>query len=164
MINESIILRSLWLKYGQGQLACNNILILRESGTVIEYEVKLSVSDYKAGQRKRQIINPMDKRRRMNPQYTTQKRMSRYDYLLKGYGANMFYYVAPKQVLEAVDIPDWAGVIEASDIGAQNRIGIEIKKRASYLHRDRPGDELKEKIQTSIYYKYWRHFTVRDKT
>lgn len=167
-LSESIISRSLWFKYGVGQWACSNIhyyafesdlLILRTSGTVIEYEIKLSVSDFKAGLKKKQVINPNNKNRRQNKIHPEQTYTYRHDYLISGLGANMFYYVAPDYVINAVDIPEWAGIIKATPNNTANHCSILIQRKAKSLHRDKALDSMREKIMTSCYYKYWRNFS-----
>lgn len=170
-LSEAVIARRLWSKYGYGQWACANmhyyafesdLLILRKSGTVVEYEIKLSVSDYNAGLRKKQVINPHNKNCRQNKIWDHQKYTTRHQYLQNGMGANMFYYVAPEEVLEQVDIPEWAGVIAVEPNRTQDSCGSWMIKKAPFLHKDEPSKKLKEKILTSCYYKYWQHFAVKD--
>ena len=170
-LSEGAITKTLWSKYGVGQWACANIyhyafesdlLILRNSGTVVEYEVKLSVQDWNAGLKKRQFINKYNSNRRKNQTLFTEKPMSRHEYLTADLGANMFYYVAPQEVLEKVEIPPWAGVIEAYTNTHADSCGIMLVKKASSLHKDTPAADLKEKIMISAYYKYWKHFSVKD--
>lgn len=171
-LSEGIIAKTLWRKYGIGQWAVPNIyyyafesdlLILRKSGTVIEYEIKLSVGDFNAGLKKRARIDPYNKNRRVPQMYIDNKEsVSRHGYLTSGLGANMFYYVAPQEVFEAVDVPDWAGIIQVRTNTAANSCGSVIKKKASYLHKEKASEKLKEKMMTSCYYKYWQHYAVRD--
>ena len=167
-MTESEIIKVLWNQYGAGQTAGHNMyyyafesdfLVLRDSGTVIEYEIKLSKSDYNAGLKKRQCLHRKDKKRRVKMRYSGQKPITRHEYLQAGYGANMFYYVAPESVLNSVDLPEWAGFIEARERG-DGRIATQINKRAPKLHKKKASDNLKKKILTSIYYKYW-HYTAK---
>ncbi len=170
-LTERIIASRLWDKYGVGQWACANIhhyafesdlLILRKSGTVVEYEIKLSVSDYRAGLRKKQVINPHNKNGRQNKIWDHQKYTTRHEYLQRGMGANMFYYAAPGEVLEQVDIPKWAGVILVNANSTSGSCGSRMIKKAPFLHKNEPSKKLKEKIMTSCYYKYWRNFAAKD--
>lgn len=170
-LSEAVIARSLWNDYGVGQWACANIhyyafesdlLILRNSGTVVEYEIKLSVSDFRAGLKKKQIISPYNKNRRVNKIHKNQKYITRHEYLTKGLGANMFYYVAPDEVISRVDIPEWAGIIRVAPNNSANVCSRVLKKRARKLHKKKASEVMKEKIMTSCYYKYWRNYAVKD--
>lgn len=171
-LSEGVIARSLWIDYGSGQLACSNIyyyafesdlLILRDSGTVIEYEIKLSVSDFKAGLKKRARLSASDKNRRIRQIFNDERNtVSRHDYLTSGMGANMFYYVAPKEVIDKVDIPDWAGIIRVSPNQSADVCSRVMIKKAKVLHRNKAPESMRNKILTSCYYKYWRNFAIKD--
>lgn len=170
-LSEGIVARTLWNKYGQGQWAAANIhyyafesdlLIVRKSGTVVEYEVKLSISDYRAGLKKRQCINPYNTHKRQSRLFVNQELVSRHDYLTAGMGANMFYYVAPEGVLKGVDIPDWAGIIQVRETQTANSCGSFIVRKAKKLHKGKADEAAKNRILISCYYKYWNHFAVKN--
>ena len=57
-----------------------------------EFEVKLSVADFKADARK-SIGNK-----------------SKYEYMQLGLGANSFAYVVPRDILDKIEVPEWAGL------------------------------------------------------
>ena len=164
---ESDIVTSLWNQYGRNQTACNNIyyypfesdlLILRDSGTVIEYEVKLSVADYKADFKKQTRDHKHAKDSSLNKLYSGRDAISRHRYLLNKEGANMFYYVAPRHVFDEIQVPEWAGKIEARPSRYKNHAYTSILRQAKKLHKKKADDKLEHKILRSIYYKYWKYF------
>lgn len=168
--NEGIITRTIWLKYGQGQISSPNIfyyafesdlLILRNTGTVVEYEIKLSVSDFKNGLKKKAFLHGSDKRKTVKQTHYLQKPISRYKYLKSGYGANMFYYVMPAEVAEKVEIPEWAGLIHARPWRKKQCI-LSVMKKPKYLHRKDPHPDLKEKLLIACYYKFWQHHAIKN--
>ena len=159
-LSEGTIAKTLWRKYGIGQLAAANIyywafesdlLILRKSGYAVEYEIKLSIADWKAGLKKTKRIG-----------LGLQNTQTRHEFLTSGKGANMFYYVAPEEVLKRVEIPDWAGVIVARENRSANFCITGIRKNARFLHKKKQPPGLEKKILTSCYYKYWQHYAAKD--
>jgi hypothetical protein len=169
-LNEGIISRTLWIKYGRSHITCPNIyayafesdlLILRKSGTVVEYEIKLPVQDFKAGLKKQTVLNKHNKKVPYNyhrmPGYD---KYTRHEYLLSGQGANMFYYVMPEEVAKKVDIPDWAGLIHVRPRWS-DRCVVNVIKKAPFLHKNKPPEKLKEKLLTSCYYKFWQHYAIK---
>lgn len=169
-LTEALVAARLWRKYGIGQWAVANthyyafesdVLILRTTGTVVEYEIKLSVQDWRAGLKKRQCLDGSDKRRRVNKIHPAQKEISRHEYLTRGYGANMFYYAAPQDVLDRVEVPEWAGIIQVRP-WQNSQCYSKLIKKAPKLHSKKASPELKEKILTSCYYKYWKHYAEDD--
>ena len=170
-LSEGTISKTLWRKYGIGQIAAANIyawafesdlLILRKSGYAVEYEIKLSVGDWNAGLKKQVYLHGSDKTRTVKYTHKLQTSTTRHEYLTQGYGANMFYYVAPEEVLEKVEIPEWAGVIVARENRSANFCITAIRKNARFLHKNPQPPGLKEKILTSCYYKYWQHYAAKD--
>ena len=66
----------------------SDVLALKPSGYLIEYEIKLTVSDFRAD---------FKKRRGSKSRYDHREKVTRHNYLLKGHGANRFYYVMPRE-------------------------------------------------------------------
>jgi len=171
-LSEGTIAKTLWRKYGIGQTVAANIyywafesdlLILRKSGYAVEYEIKLTVGDWNAGLEKRCRLNENNSNKRRRQLYINDPNLiSRHEYLTQGLGTNMFYYVAPEEVLEKVEIPEWAGVIVARENRSANFCITSIRKNARFLHKKKQPPGLEKKILTSCYYKYWQHYAAKD--
>ena len=127
----------------------SDVLALKPSGNLIEYEIKISVSDFRADFKKRK------KPRR----YINEKGFTRHEFLQSGKGANKFYYVMPSEIYEKVsgEVPDWAGVITAGtgvDLHGEY-LGLTIKRMPKNLHSRKFYSDTKEKIMKAMYWKAW---------
>lgn len=153
-MTESKIARSIWLRFGQSGITAHNIyyyplesdvLILRPSGRITEYEIKLSKADFE-----RDVKKKVSSRIKTNG-------MNRYDFVRMGHGANNFYYVIPKELHDKIEVPKWAGIITCWDNGVVGRCALNIERKAKTIHTKKASDNAKEKIMTAMYYKYWNH-------
>lgn len=172
-LSESIIARSLWLKWGMGaNCAAPNIklypfesdlLVLRNTGYVIEYEIKLSVSDFRADSKKshRVLTGTEHNGTFIKELYGT---VTRHDWLRMGAGPNRFYYVVSDSIMDKLDVPDWAGVIGCWPTRSKDRCGVAIRKSPKLLHRKKAGDQVQKKILQSLYYRYWLNFAHIDRS
>lgn len=88
----------------------SDAVIATMSGQVIEYEIKVSRSDYlrEASKRRSKI----------------------YSGLLPGRTPNRFYYVTPQGIITEADLPAWAGWYEVEN-GA-----FILRKKAPRMHRE----------------------------
>jgi hypothetical protein len=72
-----------------------------------------------------------------------------------GFIPNKFFYCTPKGLLKLSDIPDYAGLIEISEIGF-----IENKKEAPFLHKEKL--DYHKKITDKLYTR-WRNEVVNNR-
>lgn len=169
-MTESQIATAVWNKWGRQGLAAPNIhhyafesdiLVLKKSGYTIEYEIKISHSDFLADRKKKAVISPNDKNKRLPNYFIDTKGISRYEYLEQGLGANRFYYVLPKDLVPEEEIPDWAGIIYARP-GRASRVYVHIARSPKKLHSNKAEEKVKDKILQSTYFRYWQNFAVQD--
>jgi len=161
-MTESKIAKMIFEKWLRSDVAAHNIhhfpfesdvLALKPSGMLIEYEIKLSVSDFRA-----------DAKKSCKDRFNT---FSRYDFLLSGKGANKFYYVMPKDILDKVrdEIPDFAGIITVNKVGRSYKdldTGQQvyydiyrpcIVRKPKTLHSRK--FDISEQLKTAMYWKAW---------
>ena len=153
-MTEAKIARALWNKWGRGaDIVARNIkmypfesdvLMLRHSGYLTEYEIKLSVSDFNADSKKSYGVTST----------------SKYDWLQSGKGPNRFCYVMHEQMMQKVDIPSWAGLItfwENVSLDQLSHTILTIRKPAKLLHKRISDDTVREQMMICMYYKYWNN-------
>jgi hypothetical protein len=104
-----------------------------------EYEIKLTVSDFKADALKTRKHNfgrtPTTKHEILatNPQR----------------GPNRFSFAMPPELAEKVEIPEWAGLITVTELSAK------IIKRAPVRHNRAVPEKEINKAFVATYYRYW---------
>jgi hypothetical protein len=168
---EMDVAAAVWRKWGVKGLSAPNIhhfafesdvLVLRDSGTLIEYEIKLTKADYMNDFKKKARINPNNKNNRAPQIFINEKGLTtRHEYLQSGLGANMFYYVLPTELIERVEVPEFAGIISVRETNSTYRCRCALRRKAKMLHKDKFGDAVKKKIHQSLYYRYWQNFSQR---
>jgi hypothetical protein len=146
------IVRSLRMLFINHKYLINNAYIfdwesdffsVTESGYVYEVEIKITRGDFKDDFNK------------------TQKHM-----LLESSEAqsnvkkpNKFFYAAPKGLLNTIEIPKYAGLIEIPNI---DEMPV-VSKNAPFLHRENSLNLLKDILLDKFYYRY-RDFIVKEET
>jgi hypothetical protein len=116
---QAIICKSEILK---GSLPCENVtlyyilgdnefdvLSLNKSGFLTEFEVKISRSDFKADAKK--------------------KKWEKYQQRIPEQTPNYFNYVCPEGLIEAHEVPEYAGLIYVDNLGA-----LKVIRKAKLLH------------------------------
>jgi hypothetical protein len=136
----------------------SDLIRVTKSGYAIEYEIKLSKSDFRADFKKstykthgidpatRQII------------YSTK---TKHEWLTEGAGPTEFYYVFPENMVNASDVPEWAGIIEVLEISS-NRVQLFKKRTASRLNKNKLSPEKVNDIFISCYYRFWAACEARN--
>ena len=110
-----------------------DLIYVTKRGYATEYEIKISKSDYKSDKKK------------------TCGNLSKSEYLVQGKGANYFYYVMPKGMVNVNDIPVYAGLIE---VDLSKYYGtIDYVKIAPKLHKNK-NETIIKKIYEKAYYRY----------
>lgn len=105
----------------------SDVFILKNNGYIIEIEIKISVSDFKADS----------------------KKTIKHETLVNGiYKPNKFFYCIPESLVDKIDIPDYAGLIVVSP----NK-GILTIKEAPFLHKTKL--DVDSKIAQKMYNR-WR--------
>lgn len=133
-----------------------------KSGYAIEYEIKLSKSDFKADFKKaKTIIDHFDfKEETHNGSIVKRlvyKSLSKHDWLLSGKGATEFYYVFPLGLINHEEVPEWAGIIEVEEYKyfGRDKMSVGHRRKAKRLNREPLSEAKKKDIYVSCYYRYW---------
>jgi len=121
------------------------------AGFFREYEVKLTVADFKADTKKERLGC---KKHELLARRDTD-------------GPRQFYYVTPARLLQPEMVPEWAGLIELDDRGPTHaapwRYKERMVKKAPALHRQKVQESTLKAAQGVIYYRlhnlliYGRH-------
>ena len=119
-----------------------DLIEITRSGYAYEYEVKISRSDFKADANKHFTVGYFEKTTHLKSEQTK-----------GGTRVNHFYYVVPRDLLTADDVPAFAGLIYANQHETR-RMSFHIIKKAPKLSKDKLGDNIKQKCFLSSYYKF----------
>lgn len=125
---------------------------LLPSGFTAEYEIKLTVSDFRADakkeKRERMIFDP--ELRKWNDVGSANK----HELLAANtVGPNRFYYVIPVQMENLVEIPEWAGLL----LFDGHRYPF-MQKEAPKRHKEK-WQGSRAKLLETFYHRYWTHET-----
>lgn len=157
-LTENKVVYKLWEQFAKSaQIATPNgyiyrwesdLIILSKTGLTTEYEVKLSVQDFNRDHKKK-IVGKVD--------FFYEKK-SKLASIQDGEGPNRFFYVFPRGMIEDSRVPEWAGIIHiCSHVwGNQNEfeyISPSIVRQPKWLHKNKAGQDLIQKINTCLYYK-----------
>jgi hypothetical protein len=157
-MNSKSVTVSLWWKlHGASQLLIPrytprgwwecDLWRLTKSGYVEEYEIKLTVADFNQDAKKEEPARERFNRqsRQWEPTPARNKHL-----ILSGTteGPSRFYFVLPKEVLDRVQIPEWAGAIVVSGHSVWQT------KQAPKRHQDKwEGD--RDLICRTFMYRFW---------
>jgi hypothetical protein len=151
-INSKDIVRALRLLFINHKYVINNAFIFNwesdffsvtESGYVYEVEIKVTRGDFKDD------FNKTEKHILLESE-SAESNMKR---------PNKFFYAAPKGLLNTIEIPKYAGLIEIPDI---DEMPV-VSKNAPFLHRENSLSLLKDILLDKFYYRY-RDFIVKEET
>ncbi len=127
----------------------SDFLTIQKNGLCIEFEVKVTRSDFKADAKK------TEKHKILQTGYVDRRRVDGLDgrkikyktIVEEAMRPNRFYYVVPEGLIKKNEIPDYAGLIYIGPRGAVKRI-----KMAPLLH-DKVID-LQDKLMSKFYWAY----------
>lgn len=136
---------------------------LTESGYFREYELKLSVADFRADAKKCRIAGWREP--------NAGQREVKHHLLAAGdvRGPVEFYYVTPVGLLKPESLPAWAGLIELHDRGPGHRPSwrwiVVTKVKAPRLHSSKADPKLRSDVLKCCYYRFHRALTdIVDRT
>lgn len=111
----------------------SDVFILKNNGYIIEVEIKISVSDFKADV----------------------KKTVKHETLVNGiYKPNKFFYCVPESLVDKIDIPKYAGLLVVSTTK-----GIYTHKEAPFLHKNKL--DVDGKIAQKMYNR-WRSQVIEN--
>ena len=108
----------------------SDLISVMKSGRVCEFEIKLTVADFKNNHKKRRFNHVGD---------------------LMG-GPNYFYYVVPTAMVGKVTVPAYAGLIEV--VGETNARYVNVVKKPPLRQAEVIGEKTMDKIMTSLSYRF----------
>jgi len=121
-----------------------DLISVTKAGVMHEYEIKITLSDFKAdfGKRKHAMIT--------RPPY--------------GRKPNYFWFVAPEPEVP-ICIPDYAGLIIVEPV-SRHEIGHRLVtvRKARKLHAEKTGDRAVMKMLRTMMFKYWNAMKMLDQT
>lgn len=121
---------------------------ITKAGYAREFEIKLSVGDFKRDAKKR-------KHTKFLP---FSGGMSKHEELAAGvsHGPSQFWFVVPQGVIDNEPIPSWAGLFEVVPSTRYiNCWGLVERKSAPKLHRIKADTAIVVQAKNNCYYRYW---------
>ena len=138
------IVKALRIRFVNHKYLINNAYIFEwesdffsvsESGYIYEVEIKITRGDYKDD------FNKTSKHNLLNESSDSKFNLKR---------PNKFFYAAPKGLLNTIEIPTYAGLIE---VDFSNNTA-NVTKEAPFLHRDNGLNNLKDILLDKFYNRY----------
>lgn len=146
-----------------------DVFEMTKAGFFREYEIKLSLQDFRADRRKvsrhwnGEIV---DGKFQMNEE-------RKHDFLARGdsRGPVQFWFVAPRGIIPVEEVPEWAGLMECSyrtrwdpvkrmNVPTEEIAICEIKK-ARRLHGTKADPKIKEHVNSIFYYRFQNLFLFK---
>jgi len=165
-LTERTVQRMFWhFHAGSCEFCCPNftpvgwyecdIFAITKAGLFHELEIKLTVADFKADAKK----HDRSPYRWTNGHYTKcdisqskHERLASHDVE----GPSRFYFVVPEGLIEAKDVPEWAGLrFLEQTTGGEWYDGLHTVKKAPLLHKQKVGQPVRDKLTQSLYYRFW---------
>jgi len=133
--NYDAIIPNVYLEWNSPEI---DLLALRKSGYSDEIEIKLTKNDFLADFKKTVRIN-------------CSERELKHELLKRGkLPTNFFSFLIPKSLIDACEIPEYAGLYTFDEQGDIRRI-----KKPILLHKNKLSQEQKEKVLVKASYRYW---------
>lgn len=122
---------------------------ITETGYFREFEIKMTLKDFRIDAQKTKAIYVPDCRIGQKPESE-----SKHDLLARGSprGPVEFWYVSPKGVIDPALIPSWAGFIGV-EMGAYRPVEV-ILKRAPRLHKEKAAPSVKAHMENVSYWRF----------
>jgi len=128
-----------------------DVFAVTKSGYAREFEIKMTVSDFRADAKKRhrsrwdweaREVKAGRKKHDMLDQHAPE-------------GPTQFWYVTPPALLTLNAIPAWAGLIEAHKHPRFGRVHLREVKAAPRVHSEKVPEKIMAHARSVFYYRYW---------
>lgn len=135
-----------------------DVFEITKAGYFVEYEIKVSVEDFKADAEKRRS----SRWRYVQGQVVSPSTDKKHDLISSASDAcpSRFFYCAPEGVLDKSDIPPWAGLLEFWDEKRQIPFCKSVIN-APTIHRRKPDAKILEHARSVVYYRMHNLFIFR---
>lgn len=171
-MNERQIQAAFWRDRGRQQLICCSnytpsgwfecdIFAVTKAMYWAELEIKVSVSDFLADQKKMLHVGRAGQNMSRRFARIAQETKSKHQALADGYkrGPNRFYYVMPDGLVKPEDVPDWAGLIYVTVhknlSGEHQYLMLHQVRNGRLLHKEKVSQAVIDHCRTVFYYRYW---------
>jgi hypothetical protein len=125
------------------------------AGYMVEHEIKLTLSDFKA-----------DEKKEFKPGWWQKdaQGQKKHDMLAAGstFGPSRFFYVVPSGLVKVSEVPDWAGLINVFGFFGDKGLRTEIAKHAPRLHKKQVDEEVIKHVEGIFYWRFWNHRMRRE--
>lgn len=144
---------------------CDHYAVTK-AGLAVEFEIKMSVADFRADAKKqrdgRVMKDGWDIVRDEHGKMVFHNGEKKHEQLAAkcADGPSRFYFVVPDGMIQAADVPEWAGLLWAHERPHQSHPTFLTVKDAPRLHREKVKPEVLENIRSTFYYRFW---TLRNK-
>lgn len=132
-----------------------DLFCLSKAGYVTEYEIKTTRADFKADADKRRYTDAMFRRHlpvtlELAATTTKHARLEAGDPA----GPKQFFFAVPDGLVEAAEVPAWAGLVAVTAPKKAGRPGrMCLKKPAPVLHRQKAAPAVAEHARSVCYYR-----------
>lgn len=141
-----------------------DVFELTDAGYWREYEVKTSVADFRrdAGKVRSKVVSekiPDDERTGRKTHRLVSHTLNKHDLLAERSpkGPSAFWFVVPSGLIQAAEVPEWAGLIWVNDRGPKHRLRWRFTcdevKKAPRLHKEKCPAKVVESARSTC---YWR--------
>jgi hypothetical protein len=134
-----------------------------KAGYFHEFEVKLTVADYRKDAKKHSGFTWVRGENGMMEKRTGQSKHSK---IGQSVGPSRFWYVVPDGLLQGEAVPEWAGLqtLRLHDDGyGSKRVYCRTVKQAPQLHRVKIDDQIIRHAMGVCYYRYWHERDALDR-
>ena len=115
-----------------------DLFVVTKSRLAHEYEIKLTVHDFRRDCEKASLANGVK-----------HERLAAKDVR----GPARFWYILPSGLVAEADIPAWAGLQEVEQRGRW--LGFKVTKPAPLLHDNRVDDDVVKHARSVFYWRFW---------
>lgn len=134
-----------------------DVFELTEAGFFREYEIKLSLSDFKADAKKSDIFRTGSYPNRQETRRVKHQQMG------QPCGPRQFWYVVPEGLLTVDQVPEWAGLIAIHDARPTHnlywRYTERLLKKAPILHQHGCDPKIRAHAESVCYYRLHNEWT-----
>jgi hypothetical protein len=119
-----------------------DVFELTPAGYFREYEIKLTVADFKADVAKSKVVGEVSRNKHLE--------------IRQPFGPRQFWYVVPDQMVQ--EVPEWAGLITVQR-SPSGRLYEQEVKRAPFLHQELADPKMVAHARSVC---YWRFHNLLD--
>lgn len=134
-----------------------DVFVLTKAGYFTEFEIKLTLSDFKADANKlKNKWECVDGHWQFVEGLTKHQRVEQAD----PKGPSRFYYATPKGLIPDGLLPKWAGLIEFETMPKSKRLDMMVTVDAPKIHNEKINPNVKEHALKMCYYRFHRMLSI----